>query len=218
MGTYTTVDRVATFLGLDVDRFGEDSSPTKAQVEQIISAMEDYVDRYTRHAWREKSTNGYEYHKMRRATWRAWWYLGTGVYLRHRKVRQLDPDEGDSLQVFNGTEWEEWLGVKTEAENGDFWLDYDNGILYIRRIWWLWFPRGYILRIKYRYGETSVPEAIRMATTLLVAAQLVESGDYVFLLPEGAGQGAITAREKIEMWRTQAHEILDRYTEVYVVD
>ena len=40
---------------------------------------------------------------------------------------------GDSLKVWDGTTWEEWVGVKVEARNGDFWIDELEGVLYIVR-------------------------------------------------------------------------------------
>lgn len=137
--------------------------------------------------------------------------------MKKRKVRQLNPSLGDSMQLWNGRDWEEWLGVRSEGYNGDFWVDYDNGVVYLRRVFWYGSWYGYTFRIKYRYGGSVVPQDIRLACAYLTAVNLVESGDYNVLLPEGA-TNIVNAVTKVEYWRKQAFEILELYRGVVVLD
>jgi hypothetical protein len=74
-----------------------------------------------------------------------------------------------------------------------------------------------MVRVRYRYGGGVVPGDIKYATSLLVLCHIIESGDWTILLPEGANN-IVNATNKVSMWREKAHEILDRYREVLVVD
>jgi len=227
MGTYTTVAEVAALLGQTVGRFNEDSIPAKEIVEKVIEMMEDYVDKYCNTAWRERKrwedpdlspdSGGYEYHRLNRRTWFGFTLIGNPVFLMRRKVRPFDPEKGDSLQVFNGQEYEEWLGTKEEGMDGDFWVNYDSGVIYIRRTFAFGRFEGPIVRVRYRYGGGPVPKDIRYATTLLVLCHLIESGDWTILLPEGASN-VVNATNKVQLWWERAHEILERHREALIVD
>jgi len=230
MGTYCTVYDVAQVMGLPLRRFTEDSLPTKNTVEEIISMMEDYVDRYCRTAWRERTNYemeggtrtvsadaGYEYHKLIPVGFSGWLWQGRPVFTKYRPLKPLDPVRGDSVQIFTGMGWEEWLGVKIMSPTADYWVDYDTGRIFFRRVWWFSKLQGWTVRLRYRFGYTSVPKDIRYATALLAAAHLVESGDYTNLLPEGA-TNIVVAREKTQLWTARAHSILERYKHVVVPD
>ena len=227
MGVYTTVAEVAALMGQTVGRFSEDSLPAKEIVEKVIAMMEDYVDKYCNTSWRirkrwedpdmSNQSGGYEYHRVVRRTWFGFTIIGIPIFLKRRKVLPFDPTQGDSLQVFNGTDYEEWLGNKVEGMNGDFWVNYDSGILYIKRVFAFGRFEGPIVRVRYRYGGGVVPNDIRYATSLLVLCHLIESGDWTILLPEGANN-IVNATNKVAMWREKAHEILERHREVMVTD
>ena len=36
------------------------------------------------------------------------------------------------MEVWDGTQYEDWLTTKTEGRNEDYWLDYEKGVLYLR--------------------------------------------------------------------------------------
>lgn len=141
-------------------------------------------------------------------SWFVW--LGYPVFLKYRNVRQFDANQGDALEVFNGSTWEDWLATKQEGIGQDYWIDYDNGIIYFRGLWVYLGLKEYVMRAKYRYGKTEVPTDLKMACALLTAATLVESTDMAFLLPEGGTQ-IVSASEKAMRWRERALNILDRY-------
>lgn len=222
---YCSVYDVAQVLGVKVDRFDENSWPAKETVSMLIKSNMDFIDRYTNSAWRERKrwedpdagSQGYEYHRIQARSWFGYSWLGNQIVLKKRKVRQLNPSLGDSMQVWNGRDWEEWLGVRNEGYSGDFWVDYDNGVVYLRRIFWYGGWYGHTFRIKYRYGGGVVPQDIRLACAYLTAINLVEGSDYNVLLPEGVGN-IVNAPNKVEYWRRQAFEILELYRGVVVLD
>jgi len=213
---YTTPEDVATFMGLGSGYFSASSTPTRSEVESIINQVEDYMDEWTHMAWREKSASHgqYEYHTLGRIGVRGSWFvwLGYPAFLKYRFVRQFDASKGDVIEVFNGNEWEDWLATKTEGIGEDYWVDYDNGIIYFRGLWVYLGLKEYVLRVKYRYGMSYVPEDIKMAATYLTAAHLVEITDRSFILPEGGSQ-VVSAPEKAQRWRESALNILDRWRE-----
>jgi hypothetical protein len=225
MGYYTTVADIAALMGQTVGRFNEDSLPAKEIVEKVIAMMEDYVDIYCKTSWRERKrwedpdmnnvSGGYEYHRVQRRMFMGFSIFGNSVFLNRRKVLPFDISKGDSLQVFDGNGFQEWLGSKIEGE--DFWVNYDSGIIYLRRFFSYGRFEGPMVRVRYRYGGGVVPGDIKYATSLLVLCHIIESGDYTILLPEGANN-IVNATNKVSMWREKAHEILDRYREVLVVD
>jgi len=214
MGTtyYCTVTDVERVLGLTVGYFTDSTTPQRDDVEAIINMQEDFIDNWCHRAWRERSAlNGeYEYHTLGRTGIRSSWFiwLGYPVFLKYRNVRPLDITKGDSFQVYNGSDWEEWLGVKKEGS--DFIVDYDNGIIYVKGLYVYLALKEYTSRIKYRYGATTVPNDIKYACALLTAAQLLETSDRSFLLPEGGTQ-VVTATEKSQRFRETALKILDMY-------
>lgn len=206
--TYCTPEDVALVIG--IDGFSGNTNPTRTQVEAIINLVEDEIDSYTGHAWREKQSN-LEYYEIGRLGWRhpIWTWMGYPIYLGHRKIRvPFDKAKGDVFEVFEGGQWIDWLDG---THDDSYWVDEERGIVYIKAgIWgyrWRW------ARIKYRYGDSTVPDAIRRACALLAAAHILESQDRWFLIPEG-GTGSISADKKVQLWRQSAYQILDNYVEM----
>lgn len=226
---YCTVYDVAQVMGLNVGRFGDETRPAKETVDMVIRMMMDFVDRYTRKAWRERwnyemegerkigKDLGYEYHRLQPRSFYGFAWTGFPVFLKYAPVKPFDPEKGDSVQVFTGQGWEEWVGVRQMGENYDWWANWDDGIIYFRRMFWFSRLQGHTIRFRYRFGYERPNDDIRYATALLVACHLIESGDYVVLLPEGASN-IVFARDKVEMWRRRAMDILDLYKAGVVVD
>jgi hypothetical protein len=219
---YCTVYDVAQILGVEVGRFGDETRPSKETVDFYIKMAMDYVERYCRAAWREKwnwelegnksdaADSGYEYHSIVPTTFTGFMWMGRPIFTRFWPIKLFDATKGDSVQVFTGQGWEEWVGVKAVSPTGDWWVDWDRGIIYFRRMFWFSKLQGPTIRLRYRYGYSYVPEGIRYATALLAAAQLVESNNYVVLLPEG-GTNIVFAKDKVQNWRQLAYDMLERY-------
>jgi hypothetical protein len=219
---YCDVSDVERILGLPKGYFTETTTPSYEDVQAVISQVCDYIDRRVHFAWRERWANDgrLEYHTVGRIAPRGTWFvwLGYPIYLNYRKVRQFDKSKGDVFEFFNGNEWEDWLTTRKEGlPGGDYWVDYDSGVVYLRGLWSFLGIKEFAVRFKYRYGETTVPEDIKLACAYLTAAHLITISDRIFLLPEG-GTNIINAAEKVTRFTDMAELILERWREYVVVE
>ena len=138
---------------------------------------------------------------------------GRPIYLSHRMIKTMSANDGDALEVWNGSSWEDFLSVKTEGRESDFWFDYDQGIFFIKQRFGVIKPRG--LRRKYRYGEATVPKNVKKIAILFTCIDLVSTEGKAILLPETSS--GMTYAQKVELWRSQAEEKLNRLREFKVV-
>jgi len=181
---YVEPDEIRMFLNIDSTALPD------AVLSKYISMAEGYVDRLTDTCWNGKwkdtlkylqdngfvDDNGvltvdpasladkqcfdYEVHDLTKYKGGVWWGAGIPVYLGHRFVRKLV-----SLKLFNGSEYEEWIGEKTEARNiGDYWVDYWNGVVYINVFWY--YQGGKEVTVAYLYGRDDLPWYIKELTML----------------------------------------------------
>ena len=205
---YTTTEIVAGLLQVPV--FNETTIPEREAVEDSINEAEDEIDRVTNHAWREKTITQ-EMHNLEDSGYRA--YTGVPLFLHHRKIKTLDNQKGDLIEIWDGSSWVDYITTYQEGRDKDFWLDYEQGVIFIRtRPPFL--PKVFIARITYRYGESSVPKDIEKAATIMAAQDLLMSDDRSVLLPEGTSN--ITLSEKRHLWDEEIEKILNRYKETVV--
>lgn len=222
MPTYCTVEDVKAILQRE-DIFDQDTFPTEEQVNDRIEAMEDWVDNSTGHAWRErysqsetgteKSSPDYEYydfpdHNMYNPS--TGWPINTG----HRKIRAFDASK-DTLEIWDGSSWVDWLGTKTEGRANDFWVQYSSGVIYIKQAYL--FHREQALRVKYRYGETYVAKNIRDACALMVASILISSEDKTMSLIDTGDPARVTYDQRASKWKSQAKQLLSSYGEMSAI-
>lgn len=217
--SYTTPSRVASLMQIRNSQqlvgFDGTTKPSIWEVVEFIQAAEDDIDFATQHSWREKKNydandaNDYEIRNLQN----EYKYMtGIPIHLDHRRIRQLDYTKGDSMQIFNGSEWEEWLSATTsyhEGRENDYWLDYRQGIVYLRTYIYRKRPMGF--RIRYRYGEQTVPNDLAKAATFLVAADIMRLDDRTMNLVEGGEQ--MSKAQKAQMWEDAANGIIHRKKE-----
>jgi hypothetical protein len=183
---YCNVSDVATELLKPDSFFGEIHSPDYNRIVKFIKQAEEYIDSQSSRAWRERQRTN-EYLSFRDNQF----YIARSGFkfkLARRFVRELNSDNGDKLEVYDGTSWVDWLSTKQEGRDKDFWLDYENGYLYLRNFIY----RGYekVIRITYRYGEETVPMDINDITAKIVAVKLLTNEDSSFILEDaGNNQG-----------------------------
>lgn len=201
MATYCSAQDVADFLG--VTTFSSSTTPTKTQVESFIEMNEDYIDNETMHTWREKTVTD-EYHHIDKLTYNR--REGIVIWLNHRKIRTFSSSDGDKLEVWDGSDWTDYLTDKTEGRNNDFWVDYNDGVIFLNTILSSYLPRYFDLRVTYRFGETSVKGDIKKACILLTARDVLMQDDRSILLPEGTSN--ISLLNKAEQWKIKADEII----------
>lgn len=199
--TYATAQQVKDFLTTQ-----NVSAPSDSVIADRIEEAEEEIESYTGHAWKSITVSN-EYHEVDNT-----YGAGTGapVFLTHRSVRTFSHDSGDKLEIWDGSQWKDWLADSAyiEGRNNDYWARYEDGIVYVRRTYR--YPIG--LRATYRYGESAVPKIIRKAAILLSACDIVDSDNQSVVLPEGTS-ASVPYADKVKRWREQAYKILQPYME-----
>jgi len=208
--TYCTTGDVADFLRIPITAT---TTPNKAQVEKIINRKEDELDRRMGHAWRSKRITR-ELHDLPLLYTFGW---GTPLFLAHRNLYDLDPAQGDKIEVWEGSS-SNWTDILGNSE----WYDanYERGTVHLR---------GYIfsilrknrVRVTYRYGgegfggDTTIPGDIEDAIVKMTAIELVNTSLRMDRLPMG-GTGidlqAVKAR-----WIEDIEKCIDNRREVYII-
>ncbi len=210
-GIYCTADEVAEFLQLE-DSAGnrltldETTFPRKSEVEKRIAKAEKFFDRKIGHAWTSRTVTDelysfYPYRYFRRRGY----YLGVPVSLSHRKIRNPLIEGTDYINVWNGSEWIDYIATKTEGRAKDFWFDYELGIIYFK----LWPVIGEnTIKLTYVYGDTSVPEEVRDVTIQKATIDLLSTEDFAGFIGEGSGIEGLKIPEKIKLWQDDINEFI----------
>jgi hypothetical protein len=144
---------------------------------------------------------------------KASYWPGTAIDLHHRKVRTIDGT--DLIEVFNGSDWIDWVDTRTEGRDADYWLDYTDGILFLKGFYF-WHTRSAV-RVTYRYGDATVPHDVRACIAMMVARELLATDVATGNVPGEGGQNYPSASERVTDLRYRIKEIVDRYTE-YIGD
>lgn len=196
--TYTTAAKVQAELQMEA-AFSDATLPTTAQVERFINQFETWIDNQTNHAWRTVSV-AEEYHDIIQ----KYNEFDGVIKLSHRKITTLASGT-DKLEIWNGSEWEEYVANKTEGRGDDYWVDKTNGLIYIHAV--SYFDNS--ARVTYRYGEGSVPFDIELLCTMCVARKIYNG------YPEGLNTNV--QDYKVLNWKKDIQEIIDRYKEVMII-
>lgn len=208
---YCAVSDVERVLGLSADYFTTATVPTASQVEAHIITAQDLIDNRTNHAWRTASVSN-EFYDL--PSWNDRRFRdGLKVFLNHRKIRPII-SETDKIELFLGNAYTDIAATGTEGRANDFWLDYNQGVLYLKTGHYSARERG--LRMTYRYGETSVPADVRDAAAMLAAMELVTSDDHTMVLPETGDPTRMTHDLRVSRWRSRVDKILRNRTEIRV--
>ena len=204
--TYCTPEDVQRQLQIDMLGGEGRSKPTRADIIEIIKEAEDDIDKTTGHAWREKTSTEYK-------TLSNYSLHEKPIYLKHRSIKTFDSTEGDKIEVWNGSEWEDYLTAKTEGRDNDYWIDYEEGIIYINNSITI-YPNG--VKITYRYGETTIPNDIRKATSLMAAMMILDTNDRTIMVPEGTQFNSYSSR--LERMKEKIDEILQNHSEITFIN
>lgn len=172
--TYTTSAKVAAYLQRTA--FDGSSVPTSTQVEDFIYRAESRIDLHTHSAWRSTTVT-------EETTWLVTNQLGLlpfgypYIQLAHRPIKALSNGSGDKLEIWNGSNWIDWVDPangKTEGRADDYWMDEPNGRIYILQ----GFPVVTYqvgVRATYRYGFSSVPEWVEDLATKMAALDILRA-------------------------------------------
>ena len=211
--TYCTVDDVRRIIQSSV-KFADDDKPSSEDIRKMITSAENEINRRTRHAWKSVTVTN-EYHDYPVPVSTSHIRDGMPIKLDHRAVTQFTSGT-DKIEIWDGSAWTDWVATKVEGRSGDFWVDYTNGVIYLRHLTY-YFQRKAI-RVTYRYGEAAVPEAVRDATAFLVAADVIMNDDSVQLLNETGSNGfQMTIDMKAKAFENRAERKLREFMEFFAV-
>lgn len=207
---YCTASQVSAFL--QVPAFSGSTTPTATQVEEFIVQSEDEINQNTLNSWKTETVTK-EYHTIDFPTIR---YEGIKIFMGNRNITTLASGT-DVLEVWTGTSdndgWEDYLLTRTEGRNNDYWVNEQDGILWLRtypRI----FRRTFDVRITYRFGEPTVKKDIEKACIRLTAIAIIQSDDKSILFPEGSSN--IPLLDKRTIWQREANKIIQNNRELKV--
>jgi len=203
--TYATYSDLASFMSLP--EFDELHQPTSAAVRQIIRRNEDWLDHYTRKAWRPRYVRN-ETHD----------FNAYGMTLNHGPVMFLTTVgmwNGSTFEVMPiGREEQAYLDRYTSMiypNTPSFRLRYYSYLLskYLRQ------PRSF--QASYVYGEDFDMSETGGTAQLIVlkrsAADLVTSGDWSRFM--SSGLDVLPKPEKVREWREQAESEADNLRALY---
>jgi len=182
---YVTPDEIRDYLGVDSSKYSD------TFLENLITMHMDYIDWITETTWNGNSKTAREYHDITRPKWGFWiWRLGYPVFLTKNHIRSID-----KLLVFQGSEYQNWIGdpAFTEGRNGDYFVDYEEGIIYLNVFM---IPMaGKEIIVEYTYGRDDLPGQIKQLCLYRVVRDLISNERRLFALPDGAE--AVSFREQL---------------------
>ena len=145
---YTTAEKVRLMLRLG-SAFSTSTNPTIETVEMLIDQKMQEIDTLTR-------TSFIEQQSTEELDVRGYYHYQTGVkvYLGNTNIilsgGGLSPEFGDSLEVWNGSSYDNFITGKTVGRANNYWFDGDLGVLQLKSGY---FPSYRKVKITYRHNK-----------------------------------------------------------------
>lgn len=187
-----------------------DGEPTLTQWNDVILSWEDHVDRLAKTSWRIRTvTEEYPFDGLAMMPDPEGFIM---VPLRRQNVKVLLTASGDKVEVWNGSQFDDWMTSHTQGRQGDFYLVPERGQLFLRtRV--LYGNAQQRVRLTYRYGLTAVPAAVKRATAFLAAADIA-TGTTMSIGGRGEGIDYVAADPRITRWQDRANILLTPFVAV----
>ena len=198
--TYCTVKQVASrcnFIGQDGGRraiFGTDPKiPSLDEVQDMINEAEEWINESCQTAFGDLFLQVTDELLDSHSD-----YMEQSVHLNHANIMDFDNGEGDKLEVWTGSIWEDWIVTKSEGRDADFFVDYSMGKVYFissinRR------DRRNI-KATYRVNRSAtVPLPISYAASYLAGINILNSEYSTVAFPEGEGE-ELSTEQMINRW------------------
>lgn len=206
--TYIQPADVADFLRIPID---DTTLPNITQVAKIIVRKEDEIDRMTGMTFGRTKQVVNDQHSLPLLYSYGW---GTPIYLKHRKIKDLDPNQGDQIAIWTGSKYSP-LDLSAGNFGAGYRLDTVFGELYFL---------GYLftvlrdkrIRVTFRYGEDTVPNDIADACLKMTCIDLLTTSFHMDNIPMGT-DGALEWDKIINLWREDIDRILRNREEIFVV-
>ncbi|KKM76972.1 hypothetical protein LCGC14_1374810 [marine sediment metagenome] len=219
MDEYCTSADVFVFLQLgassDVNFTGKTdfdttTNPAKTTVDRWIDESADLIDQETMHAWRTVKVTKEQHHlEIPHYQLRD----GSEIKLLHRNIKTLTAGT-DLLEVWDGTQYLDYLANKTEGRNNDYWANEQSGFIFVKT-YPAYLPRTFGVRVTYRFGDSTIPGDIKRACVMMTAIQFLQGEDRSVLLPEGTSN--IPYQSKEDKWQKKVDGILDKRREIMLI-
>lgn len=207
---YCTASDIQRGLGKDI-AFSTTSNPTLDEVEDYIEEAQGEINKFTRRSWKQETVTN-EFYDIPPNTEYVY-ALGVPIYMKRRFIKDFDTDAGDKIEVWNGSDYDDWVATKTEGRENDYWLDNIQGILYLR-VYYRWI-RMKAVRLTYRYGETTVPPDIRKAAMLLTVIRILSTDDRSVMLNETGDPTRQNYTERINKMQAEVDRIISNNAEYF---
>jgi len=208
---YTTPTKISAFLQLRQD-FSTTTSPSIAEVEDMIRRIESRIERYSTHSWRPNYRHEELYEFSRYGL----------VLKRHPVIKLLE------LAVYDGS----GFLVLSEGRTSDYYVDNITGIVPLTRLMsipftytrstgtWGFGEFKRAVRASYVWGRNTEDDVatglVEDITTKLVASDIISNYDYTTIVPQGTDRYSL--EQKVSYWRESAEERLEelRSTRMWV--
>jgi|TARA_R110000824_G_scaffold229860_1_gene417460 hypothetical protein len=207
--TYCSVEDVSDFLRVPINA---NTTPNKTQVEKIINRKESEFERRTGHAWRTKKITR-EVHSLPLLYTFGW---GTPIFLRHRRIYDLDDSAGDKVEIWQGAS-AIWENIVTNGQWFD--MEYERGSLHLRGFLFSILRKNRV-RVTYRYGgeefagDTVIPDDIKDCIIKMTAIDIMNTSFRMDELPSG---GTTSPSESKKYWQEDIENCIINRREVVVV-
>lgn len=200
--TYCTVAQVASrcnFLAASSQNraiFGTDPKiPTLDEVEDMVNEAEEWINEKCQTAWGDlflQVTNELQDLHVD--------YLEASVQMNYPNVMDFDTEDGDKIEIWNGTAWTDWVTTKTEDRGGDFFVDYEIGKIYFLSVSDITRRDRKNIKLTYRVNRGSViPAPISYAASYLAGINILNSEYSTVAFPEGEGE-ELSSEQMISRW------------------
>ena len=207
--TYCSVEDVSDFLRIPITAT---TTPNKTQVEKLINRKESEFERRTGHAWRKRTVTR-EIHSLPLLYTFGW---GTPIFLRHRRIYELDASQGDKVEIWQGAS-ATWENIVTNGQWYD--AEYERGSIHLRGFLFSILRKNRV-RVTYRYGgeefagDTTIPLDISDAVIKMTAIEILNSSFRMDELPTG---GINSPSESKRIWQDDIENCIRNRREVYVI-
>jgi len=209
---YCTVSEVADWLRININ---ENTDPSTTMVTKNILRNQEHLDRKTAHSWQTEKQKRNEVHDVPDSLWD--YGQGIPVFLQHRMINTpFDITKGDKFEIWDGSDYIE----QDVSENNNFiHFEKTSGTYYIRGFFFTILKKKRF-RITYRYGGDQenelIPQDINKACVLLTAINILET-DFQMSQIKYGGEGTVSKRETIQMWKDEVNEIIDDHAEFITI-
>jgi len=209
---YCTVGEVSDWLRID---FNENTDPNIIMVNKNILRNQEHIDRKTGHSWQSEKQKRNEVHDIPSSLWD--YGQGIPIFTQHRMLKApFDVTKGDKFEIWDGIDY-----IEQDVTQNDNFIHFDkvSGTFYIRGFFFTILTKKRF-RITYRYGgdqeNEPVPQDINKACVLLTSINILET-DFQMSQIKYGGEGTVSKRETIQMWREEVNEIIDDHAEFITI-